>query len=156
LRDASLLRESLALNGWESRCSIYEEGLYSKAGYLNTMTQEFMPASEARPSPPPTDNPDVIKVRPFGDWFDAEFLGKGFRPQGKIWVKIDTEGAEPEILKSLLRPLISPCSPNLLIENHNFKRATLEQEVRDLVTSWGYREVATRPYYSVSHTFYTP
>lgn len=155
LRDASLLRESLELNEWGSRCSIYEEGLYSKPGYLNASTQEFIPL-EPRPSPPPNEtNGDIIKVRPFADWYDAEFSGKGFRPHGKVWVKIDTEGAEPEILKSLLRPLISPCSPNILVENHNFKRASLEQEVRDLVTSWGYREIATRPYYAVSHTFYT-
>ena len=149
-KEADFLRETLALNGWSSRCSIFEEGLYDKTGFLNADTQQFALTREDVAGKPG----DIIPVRPFGDWMDVEYFAKGFRPTDRIWVKIDTEGAEPQILKALLSPLIMPCGPRLLIENHNFKRATLEQEVREMVTAWGYREVATRPYHSVSHSFY--
>jgi hypothetical protein len=41
-------------------------------------------------------------------------------------------------------------------ENHKFKIATIEQDVRDLLLSWNYKEIATHPYHSVSHSYYEP
>ena len=44
-----------------------------------------------------------------------------------------------------------------MVENHNFKRATLEQEIRELVTgTFGYKEVDTTPYHAISHSLYIP
>jgi FkbM family methyltransferase len=150
-KEADFLRSNAEINGWADRCSVYEEGLFDRAGWLHTETQEFFPLEGEKPPP----HWGIIPVRPFGEWFDAEFVAKGFRLNSpKTWVKIDVEGAELEVLRGLRLPLIAPASPNLLIENHNFKRGTLEDEVRQLVTGWGYHEVATRPYHSVSHSFY--
>lgn len=148
--EADFIAASLAANGWTDRCTIVRDGLYSKSGWVNAATQEFF-ASE-----PPMNN-DIVRVRTPAEWAMAIDLGQ-FRvgEASSRWVKIDTEGAEPEILAGLLDPIIAPFSPKLLIENHNFKRASLEEEVRELVTSWGYQEVVTRAYGAITHSFYVP
>jgi hypothetical protein len=73
----------------------------------------------------------------------------------KVWMKLDVEGAEVHVLQGA-KETIKRYRPKLLIENHLFVKRTLEQDVRDLLLSWDYREVATHPYHSVSHSFYEP
>lgn len=150
-KEAAFMRATLALNGWSDRCSIFEEGLYSKSGWVNAETQQFFDEE------PPWCN-DIVRVRTPSDWLQsiggpAALFRSGPAP---LWVKIDTEGAEIEILKGLLDPIIAPFSPKIQVENHIFKKASLEDDARDLILSWGYVEVATKPYGALSHSFYVP
>jgi FkbM family methyltransferase len=140
--EKELFEASLALNAWSGRCRVFDSGIYDRTGWLNVSTQEFseveVPAA-----------PDVIRVETMGEWEARE------RPKRVDWVKLDVEGAEVEVLKSA-EGLIRRFQPKICLENHVFKRASIEQEVRDLLTSYGYTEIRTVPYHSVSHSLYLP
>jgi FkbM family methyltransferase len=140
--EADVLRESLGLNDWRSRCIIWSAGCYSEAGWLNTVTQEF---SKKIPDGP------CIYVSPL-DW---QVPSRDF-PKNKVWMKLDVEGAEVEVLKGAAA-FITTVRPKILVENHLFKRASIADEVRELlVGTQGYRHITTLPYHSVSHSLYLP
>lgn len=144
--EADFLRESIKLNGWEDRCTVYENGVFVKDGWLNTMTQQFWDRD-----PGPSD--DVILVSTLDTWSSVH------SPDRVDWMKLDVEGAETEVLWGA-KELISKFRPKIQVENHLFKRATIEQEVRELLITgrFGhpYREVSTHRYHSVSHSLYLP
>lgn len=150
LTEAGHLRASLRLNDWQNRCEVYESGLYSRAGWINTMTQQFY---ELQPEP----SPDIIQVGPLDEWYQTVFRARFSAGQfPRYWLKLDVEGAEVEVIKSG-EQLIAELRPLILVENHNFKRATIEAEVRELLTAGGrYREESTIAYHSVSHSLYLP
>lgn len=139
--------ESLARNGWSDKATIYATGIYDRDGWLNAMTQEFstteLPASN-----------DVIQVSRLDTWYETEFLPT-LTPQShpRFYLKLDVEGAEVEVLRSAHR-VLTELRPTIQIENHNFKRSTIEAEIRAILLPYGYREVLTRPYHSVSHSLY--
>ena len=142
--EETVLRRSLEANGWSDRCRTYGEGLYDKPGYLHTVSQAFSQ------DPWPDPDPDVIRVDTIDSWASRD-LPSG----GKVdWMKFDVEGAEVEVIdggSGLIREFL----PMVLVETHAFKRASIEQEVRDLLQSIGpYRHVATRPHHSVTHSLY--
>jgi FkbM family methyltransferase len=158
-KEAAFMRESGALNGWgPEKLRIYEEGVFDRAGWLNARTQEFFPQlseNEIR------TNDDILHVRPFAEWWADEIVQKGVELPGPhsgrhVWVKIDVEGAELQVLSQILAPLVSQFDPYILVENHNFKDPELEKKVAAEVTSWGYNHVSTLPYHSVSHSFFVP
>jgi FkbM family methyltransferase len=157
-KEAAFMRESGALNGWgPEKLAIYEEGVFDKRGYLNTRTQEFF----ATAGPEIDGNDDIIPIRPFAEWWADEIVAKGVELPGphsgrRVWVKLDVEGAEMQILPQILGPLVARFDPYILVENHNFKDPLLEKKVTAEVTSWGYTHVATLPYHSVSHSFFVP
>ena len=148
--EREFFRESLKLNGWEDKCVIYDSGVYDKAGWLNALTQEFSIAE-------PTEfNNDIIKVDQLDLWYENVFLKTDKKENHSgFWLKLDVEGAEVEVLKSSSK-LIKDLKPRITLENHVFKRATIEQEVRDVLVGYGYREIMTTPYHSVSHSLYIP
>lgn len=152
--EAWYLRKSLELNGWRDQCAVYESGVYSRPGWVHTENQTFYPRDGGAPDP----DPQIIRVDPLDEWFEKVFLAR-FAPAKfpRYWLKLDVEGAEVEVLASAQR-LIAALRPSILVENHNFKRATLEQEVRDALTgpAAGYREVNTAPHHAVSHSLYVP
>jgi FkbM family methyltransferase len=138
--EADMLRRSLALNGWESRCTIFEQGCYSRSGWLNPDTQAF---SESH-------TPGSIRVFALDDGRTFERIGSA-----RAWMKLDVEGAEIEVLKGAT-DLIGAVKPRVLVENHQFKDATIESRVRSLMESMAYRHVETVPYHSISHSVYEP
>ena len=75
------------------------------------------------------------------------------------WMKLDVEGAEVEVLKGA-KDLISKFCPKIQVENHVFKRASLYEEVRELLIGGNlgarYEEISTVQYHSVSHSLYFP
>lgn len=147
--EASMLRESLALNGWSDRCEIYESGCYDRPGWINALTQEFHVEE-------PAAHPDVLRVNTLDGWYQSHFRSKFSAGQfPRYWLKLDVEGAEVHVLQGA-ETLIHDLRPKILVENHNFKRPTLEAEVRALLTGARYREVSTTPYHSVSHSLYEP
>lgn len=142
--------ESLRLNGWQDKCEIYKCGVYDKDGWLNAMTQAF------QTTPPEEFNNDIIQVSCLDSWYERSFstVRKKSDYTG-FWLKLDVEGAEVEVLNGAVK-LISDLRPKIQVENHNFKKASLEQEVRSLLTSMNYREMVTTPYHAVSHSVYYP
>lgn len=148
--EADMLRRSLELNGWLDRCTIFRQGCFDRRGWVNALTQEF--AADK----PAAMTGDVIEVTPVDGFLAHHSQCEKFGPTPRrVWMKLDVEGAEIEVLKGAART-IAAYRPRILVENHNFKRATIEQEVRDLMTSMRYREVETVPYHSVSHSVYEP
>ena len=145
----TMFAETLALNGWTDRCTLINGGMYSRDGWINPLRQSFVD----RIDEPGLDSTGFIKVSTLDTWFATAPR----HPAGtQFWLKMDVEGAEPEVLRGA-RTTVATLKPKMLIENHNFKRATLEQEVRDLLTTeFGYKEVCTTPYHSVSHSLYVP
>jgi FkbM family methyltransferase len=139
--EADTLRASLKLNGWQDRCQVFNIGAYNRSGWLHTEYQQLL---DSEPSPP---DPYVIFVMPLDDM-----------PQlNKVdWMKLDVEGAEVEVIQGA-RKLITRYRPNLLIENHLFKRPNVVQELQAvLVGELGYKEVVTAAYNFVSHSLYMP
>jgi len=138
-----MFEQSLKLNEWSDRVTVYgDHGLFNSDGWLNTETQEF---TEEQPPP----SPDVIRVSTLDTW------GKQNRPSKIDWLKMDVEGAEVEVLRGGVA-FMQYYRPKVLVENHNFKRATIEQEVRDFMLGLNYREVSTVPHHSVTHSLYVP
>lgn len=144
--ESNMLRVSSGLNGWLDRCHVFDTGVYDRSGWLDIETLTFDPANRAIGS-------YVIYVQPLDRWFhSARSIIKG---APRYWLKIDVEGAEEQVIRGGL-DTISVLRPNILLENHYFRRASIEEEVRRLVLSLGYREVATTPYQTVSHSLYVP
>lgn len=139
------LEESLRRNGWLDRCQVQRSGAYDRSGWVNTDSQQF------HAERPLFASKNVIEVQALDDWR----RGRDIPPAQIYWLKLDVEGAEVQVLHGA-QALLSEFRPRVLVENHNFKRATLEQEVRDFLTARDYREVATAPYHSVSHSLYVP
>lgn len=145
--EADFLERSLKINGWADRARVFRGGCYSRMGWLNASSQAF---SLHAPDAP---HGDVIEVDRLDD-LGLEIASTA-EERPVVWMKLDVEGAEVEVLLGA-EELIAKFRPTILVENHNFKRATLEQEVRDHLTARGYREVETTPYHAVSHSLYVP
>jgi FkbM family methyltransferase len=141
--ERNFFADSLALNGWSSRCSIFDTGVFDRSGYLNVDDQSL--TSE------PRSGNDIIRVETLDDWADRE-LRSGERID---WLKLDVEGAEVEVLKGGAE-FLRLNMPNVLVENHVFKRPNVYAEVKDFLSSSGFREVDTVPYHGVSHSLYVP
>lgn len=141
MSEAETLAASLNANGWDGRCSVHCDGLYSRDGWLNTITQEFLYDAHV-------ENEAVIRV----STLDRKDLDV---PKARTWMKLDVEGAELEVLNGA-EVFVRAHRPRILVENHLFKRATIEQEVREWLFARGYVEESTTPYHSVSHSLYLP
>lgn len=135
--------QSVALNGWEDRVHVYEYGLYSKTGWLDDLTQEF-----ADSPLPEGSGGSVFQVRRLDE------SGVSFAP-GKMWIKVDVEGAEVDVLEGA-RGLILERGPTVLVENHVFKDATIEDRVRATMESMKYVQKSCHPHHSVTHAVYEP
>jgi FkbM family methyltransferase len=151
--EADTLRASLKLNGWAHKGTVYDSGVYSSCGWLDTNRQELLP-----PEGQPRDE-SVIEVEPLDDWFRRTFDQadpESYSIKGRYWMKLDVEGAECEVIRGGAN-LIKALRPIILVENHLFKRNTIADEVREiLVGEFGYRELGTHPYHSISHSVYLP
>jgi FkbM family methyltransferase len=159
--DTEILIKSLKLNDWSEKCEIHQVGLYSKTGWLNWKTQEFYSAKPKNDLSLKTNqitswdkDDSIIQVTNLDSILDdakIENLKKKFT---KFWMKIDTEGAELEILKGAQKTLAG-LRPKILVENHNFK-GNLEEQVRKFLIQLGYKEIETTPHFTVSHSLYYP
>lgn len=142
--DKDVLAQSLRLNGWEERCTVYGTGAYDRAGWLNTTTQEF--------SDSPVHHPDWIEVDTLDNWFSRVRPDLG---SGRVWLKVDVEGAEVAVLRGATG-LIGRIKPVILVENHLFKDGDIARKCEEVVMSAGAYSVRTFPYHSVSHSIYMP
>lgn len=143
LMEADYFERSLELNGWSDRCRVMRSGIFDKRGFLNTETQQMVPAVNG--------DWTVIEVEPLDAWAESGLEGV----DGVEWLKIDVEGAEVEVLKSG-EATIKRFMPKVFVENHLFKRQSIAQEVKDVLEAFGYSETVTVPYHGVSHSLYLP
>jgi len=148
LGEVELMRRSIDLNGWSDRATVFDSGMYSKVGWLNVLTQEFFDVKPVDATGP------IFEVNTVDNWVETHQADlAGFN--SRFWMKLDVEGAEVEVLKGA-ENFLKTVKPAVMVENHNFKRATLEKEVREFMLSHGYKEIVTLPYHSVSHSLYVP
>lgn len=145
-KDAVLLRATCEANGWADRVTIIEEGVFNADGWLNVRTQQLTAEN-------PGESNDVIRVRTLDSWADETF-GDSW-PTGKVWLKVDVESAEVEVLRGAEK-VIRTLRPTVLVENHLFMRPSIAGEVRAVMESYGYREAWTAPYHAISHSLYVP
>ncbi len=132
------MRASLELNGWLDKCVIHEDGLWSKTGFLRDTDLEF------------TEDVPVEAAFPVRT-LDSYELGLD-----KVdWLKLDVEGAEVEVLKGA-EQLIRKFTPKVVVENHQFKDATIEARVKAFLGNLGYEEVRVVQYHGVSHGLHVP
>lgn len=148
--ERDFLEKSLELNNWQHKGTVYGYGFFDKNGWLDTVAKKFYDVY-----PDIVENPNYfIEVKILNDWYKDVFL-KTDDPKkyNKIWMKIDVEGAEIEVLNGAL-DLINDLKPIICIENHLFIRNTIVDEVKSILLPLGYKEISHDPYHSVSHSVY--
>jgi FkbM family methyltransferase len=130
------LRKSLALNGWHHQHRLFEEGLFSQSGWLH----ENGTFSESEVE-------GYFPVRSLDD------IGIMLPQKSQIWMKIDVEGIEVEVLKGMKR-FLKDFKPAILVENYQFKDETIMGRVEAVLESFGYTAASHEPYHEVVHSVY--
>jgi FkbM family methyltransferase len=128
--------------------TVYDHGVYSREGWIDTATQAYSQTA--------TGGKDEIHVTTIDRWMSS--IGVNAYPRTvfcRWWMKLDVEGAEVEVLRGA-DLFIDLFRPRILVECHNFKRHSLEREVREHLEGCGYLHVATHPHHGVSHSFFMP
>jgi FkbM family methyltransferase len=136
-----LCKRNLAANeGFTERCHLYNYGLYSEEGYFNTDKMYFKKNNEITKE----RIQEVNRAAGLCGWYIPvitldSFVTKNKSTIKKIdFVKIDTEGAEFEILKGAVKTL-KKFKPKILIEYHLFKNAGLKESATPLLEELGYK-----------------
>lgn len=136
------VEENVEANGWSDKCVVLNSALWSDDGYLH----------------PNCPNPPLFQKEPAENFFTTGKLDNSIAAnEEKIdWIKIDTEGAELEILKGGIN-ILKKHKPNLLIENHLFKDRDCVKKTKEFLENIGYIEVSTDVYQigTVSHSYYS-
>ncbi|MBU1449324.1 FkbM family methyltransferase [Patescibacteria group bacterium] len=114
-----ILRRNVEVNGF-TNCTLLNFGLWSKTDKL--LIAGYAPHSDWR---------GRFRVIALDEWVELNGMTK------VDFIKIDTEGAELEILKGGLNTL-RRFKPKLLVEVHTFVKETLLPDVEDLMKGLGY------------------
>lgn len=158
LSEKIVLEESLKLNNWQDKCTIYDTGVYSKSGWLDCFTLQFYAEKPNYVKNSITNaTSDLLKVDTLDNWYINEFLPNNKNNiKGKtIWMKLDVEAAELEVVKGAER-LIRELSPIIFIENHECLRPGIDLEFKNLMKEmFSYKEIIKVPYHTRSHSIYT-
>jgi FkbM family methyltransferase len=155
LNEKIILDLSLSVNGWQDKCTVYDTGIYDKDGWLDCYIQKFFKEEPKNYTKTPMTNcvSDIIKVNTLDYWYETEILAKNKSFNGKVvWMKIDVEGAEKEVIKGAKR-FIRDANPIILNENH--LQTEVDNGVKQLLKEFGYKEVVTLPYANRSHTIFS-
>lgn len=141
VEENQFLIESNKLNSTTSSMRIYNHGLWSQTGHLNSSTLEFRTTK--------FDNSFFVMK------FDDIEHGLECRKYHKerVVMKLDVEGAELEVLKGA-ENFLKKYKPIILVENHLFKIPSIEVDVQRYLCSLGYILVSSHPYHGVSHSLY--
>ncbi len=150
-REFEILWANVNVNGWNDSMMILDSGLYDKAGYLNVDTQEFREHNPMIVNEPCRDT--EIRVRPLDE------LVRGQTLDTQLWIKIDVEGAEVNVLRGAINT-IRKFKPKILVECHLFHRPTIGQEVQtfllDEVGGYKLSGAIPHPASNVCHAFFEP
>jgi FkbM family methyltransferase len=149
--EAATLRASAALNGWDGRLTVYEDGLWSREGFLGApdspkMAEYFdsLEAAEAHVADEP-GNASAFPVRTL----DSFTFGR------VDWLKIDAEGCELDIMRGG-QETIARCRPVVLLEQHYHVDPCCEANADAFLASLNYEKVGTRPHHTIGHSLYRP
>jgi len=159
-----MMHKSIALNpGWDSRITVNGTGLYKESGWLCEATQAFSKTWFEGSFPVATLDDYVSKLPRV--MRDTDLYGRPSTPylaaRGKTWLKIDTEGAELNILQGAKQFLLD-YRPTILLENHESLVPGITQACQDWLHVWqsnggpGYSVLKWVPYCRVSHSVYLP
>jgi FkbM family methyltransferase len=134
------LRESLLLNSFADKGQVFGVGLYSETGWYEQNNRTFSL----------TPQPGLMSVQKLDDMIHTNGL------LDPTFIKLDTEGAELDILKGAEATLIR-AKPRILVENHEFKVQGITVAVRDYLVGLGYAEVERffRTKSIVDYSFFT-
>lgn len=148
------IRASVEENrGFRQRCSIYNFGFHNDTGLFKTDGPAFFKVGEMTEAQIRRVNDNnlcgwYIPVKRLDDFVPTLNLEK------IDFIKIDTEGAEYNILEGGIQTL-KKYKPKLLIEFHLFKDASLAERSHKLLKEIGYEGVASAYHANnISHGFY--
>ena len=140
-------------NGFKQRCHVYNFGFYSETGFFKTDTAKFFKKGEMDEDAMSNSNRAnwtgwYIPVKRLDDFVAKENLEK------IDFIKIDTEGAELEVLKGAIQTL-EIYKPKILVEFHIFKDHMIQSKIHEFLLKLGY-DVRGTVYYTpyVHHGFY--
>lgn len=102
------LRQNIHVNKWGDRCSVNCLALWSRSKDMRYSIRKAMLEEE--------DDGDSREVKTIS--LDEFIKNLSIQPSRLNWIKIDTEGAEVQILAGAVLTLLK-YKPNLLIEVHN-------------------------------------
>lgn len=145
--DTELLCHNLNLNPeLAKRALVVRDGLHAQDGWFDPDHSVFAK------KPVYEDGHDA------GSWLRVRSLDAFMRDYPAIsrvdLMKLDVEGAELDVLRGA-EQTIRRYRPRVLVECHNFHRATLEREVWDFMTSLGLGYVGeVHQHCAVSHAFF--
>jgi FkbM family methyltransferase len=148
-----LFRASVEANeGWRTRVTAFDSGLWSERGWLEAKEGEALPVFYA-------DYPAVWREAMPPNAFSVTTVDATLADLADVgqvhWLKLDVEGAELEVLKGAAGTLMKH-KPRVICENHLFKDPELKLKCAAFMDALevGYREIGTVQYHSVSHTLY--
>ncbi|SRR5258706_1987989 len=144
--DTSVLLQNLALNGYNDEPTnamswrIHRLCVYGQKGFLSAKEDQTFSLTEQEGMWP------CMSIDQFVEEQKLERVD---------WVKMDVEGSEVEAMRGA-EDTIKRFKPRFVIENHLFKRSTIENEIKDFIDGLHLGYVSeTIPYHAISHSFYT-
>lgn len=141
-----LIHKNIKINGFE-HFTLFTVGLYSKDGYFKTDTTDFSTDAEVIKQNKGNWTGWWIPVRTLDSLVNTNF------PSGRIdFLKIDTEGAELEVLKGGIET-IKKYKPKMLLEIHVFKDRNMGRKIIDFLEPLGYKLKIEQYTPDVSHCF---
>ncbi len=151
--EAATMQRSAAINGWGAdQLTVFTTGLWSQNGWLAAFDGPRLPQFFTTPEAAEAcieGHSGHVATFPVGH-IDAMRL-----PRVDM-IKIDTEGAELDILMGAEQTLMR-CRPRgILLENHVHLDPDCEKKCTEFLESLDYRQVETLPHHSISHSFYRP
>lgn len=142
--DTEILKKNVGMNEFCNQVHVFQYGLYNQDGYLDVYDFRKPP----RFSKTPTNNLKSYRVKKLDDVVLDEVIPR------ICWLKIDVEGADPEVLEGGADTIYHD-KPKVLIENHTFMEKSLERRVESIMKVLGYVG-ETVPYETISHTLWLP
>lgn len=142
--EMDIFAQSLDLNGWTDKVELIQDGLYSKDGWL--IPHEGSKKASFHDS----EVPESFYV----NTLDSVYTSKNIDKKKRIWMKMDVESAEVEVLKGSVN-FIKEFSPIIVIECHAFAIPDIEAQVDSFMSRFsGYSKVNSIPYHSVHFVKY--
>lgn len=137
-RENTFLYKSLRWNDWSARADILEAGLYSQVGWLHE-----------------SGNFSATEQEGYFHVIALDDLNWQLPDGAKVWVKIDVEGAEVEVLRGMTK-FLARYRPTVLVENHTFIDGGIPVRVMQLMHSIRYQLQTYNIYHDVAHAVYKP
>lgn len=138
LTESLFLMRSLRVNGWESRCTLWQCGAYSKPGYLQVYSDCPVETFRDQPSQEHPDADGHFAVTTVDAVLQLINLSR------LDWLKLDVEGCEAAVISGALAT-IKRYRPKILVEHHLFKdgNADVKQRIENVLLPLGYKDAQT-------------